>query len=98
MDFSDYFRVIGCRLIMSCYVGHSIRDFFLKDTITPQKGVPIRLNHIIYDSLLEKITQVMSYTHIAITEFIDTFFQRRQMQEGCNKTRQIFFPIMGQCS
>ena len=30
MNWSEYFRVIGCRLIMACYVGHSIRDLFLK--------------------------------------------------------------------
>ena len=47
MNLSDYFYVIGCRLIMACYVRHSIRDFFLKDTITTQKGAPIRLNYII---------------------------------------------------
>ena len=35
MNLSDYFRVIVCRLIMACYVGHSARDFFLKDPITP---------------------------------------------------------------
>ena len=47
MNLSEYFRVIGCRLIMACYVGHFFRDLFLKFPITPQKGAPIRLNHII---------------------------------------------------
>ena len=47
MNLSDYFHVIGCHLIMACYVGHSVRDLFLKDTITTQKGAPIRLNYII---------------------------------------------------
>ena len=27
---SDYFCVIGCHFIMACYVGHSVRDLFLK--------------------------------------------------------------------
>ena len=59
MNLSDYFRVLGCFLIMACYVGHYVRDLFLKDTITPQKGAPIRLNQIISRSRFEKITQVM---------------------------------------
>ena len=66
MNLSEYFPVIGCRLIMTCYVGHSIRDFFLNDSITPQKSVPIRLNHIISGRSLYKITQAISYTNIAI--------------------------------
>ena len=40
MNLSDYFCVIGCRLIMACYVGHSSRDLFLKDPTTPQKVAP----------------------------------------------------------
>ena len=60
MNFSDYFGVIGCRLIMVCYVGHYTRDFFLKYLITPHKGAPIRLNHIIYGRRLENISQVIS--------------------------------------
>ena len=40
MNLSDYFRVVVCRLIIACYVDHSFRDFFLKDTITPKKGAP----------------------------------------------------------
>ena len=35
MNLSEYFCVIVCRLIMACSVGHSIRYFFLKDTINP---------------------------------------------------------------
>ena len=35
MNMSEYFCVIGCCLIMNFYVDHSVRDFFLKDTITP---------------------------------------------------------------
>ena len=85
MNLSDYFCVIGCRLIMYWYVGHSARDFFLKYLITPQKGSPIWLNHIISVRRLEKITQVMSYTNLSIPEFNDTFFQQKQIQEGWNK-------------
>ena len=80
MNLSDYFLVIGCRLIMYCYVGHSVRGFFLKDHITPQKGAPIHLNHIISGRRLEKITQVISYTNIVIPDFNDPFFQQKQMQ------------------
>ena len=47
MNLSEYFCLIGCRLIMGFYVGHSVRDLFLKDPITPPKSTPIRLNHII---------------------------------------------------
>ena len=79
MNLSEYFFVIGFCLIMACYVGHSIRDLFLKDTTTPQKGSPIRLNHIISGRRLDNITQAMSCTNIAIPEFNDPFFQRRQM-------------------
>ena len=46
-NLSEYFCVVGCRLIMACYVGHSVKYLFLKDTITPQKGTPICLNRII---------------------------------------------------
>ena len=77
MNLSDYLRVIGCCLIMDCYGGHSVRDLFLKDPITPQKGTPIRRNHIVYGRLLENITQVMSYTNIAIPEFNNRLFQQR---------------------
>ena len=33
----------------------------------------------------------MSYTNISITEFNDTFFQQRQMQEGWNKNMAAHF-------
>ena len=59
-NLSDYFPVIGCRLIMACYVDPSIKELSLKDLITPQKGTPIQLNHIISGSRLEKITKIMS--------------------------------------
>ena len=91
MNLSEYFGVIGCRLIMACYVGQSIRDLFLKDPINPHKGSPIRLNHIIYGMRLEKITQVMSHTNIAIPEFNDPLFQHRQIQEGWNKNMAAHF-------
>ena len=77
MNLSEYFRVIGCRLIMVYHVGHYVKDFFLKDPITPDKGAPISLNHTISGRCLEKITQVMSYTNIAIPEFNDPFLQQR---------------------
>ena len=60
MNLSKYFHIVGCLLIMACYVGHYVRDFFLKDPIAPQKGAPMRLNHIISGRRPEKITQVMS--------------------------------------
>ena len=91
MNLIDYFCVIGCCLIMDCYVGHSVRDFFLNDHITPQKVDPIRLNHIISGRHLEKITHIMSYTNLAIPEFNDTFFQQRQIQEGWNKNMAAHF-------
>ena len=56
MNLSEYFCVIVCCLIMDCYVGHSVRILFLKDPITPQKGAPIRLNHIISGRHLDNIT------------------------------------------
>ena len=75
MNLSEYLRVIGCRLIMACCVGHYVRDLFLKYTLTPQKA-PIHLNHIISGRLLEKITQVMSYKNLAIPEFNELYFRR----------------------
>ena len=80
MNLSEYFCVIGFRLIMAWYVGHYARDFFFKDTITPLKDAPICLNHVISGRRLENITQVMSYTNISIPEFNDSFFQQRHMQ------------------
>ena len=91
MNLSDYFRAIGCRFIMACYVGRSVRDYFLKDPITPHKGTPIQLNHIISGRILEKITQVMSSTNISIPDFNDPLFQQRQMQEGWNKNMAAHF-------
>ena len=76
---------------MACYVGHSVRYFFLKGTFTLQKGAPIRLNHIISGRCLEKITQFMSYKNLATTEFNDTFFQQREIQEGRNKNMAAHF-------
>ena len=75
MKLSEYFCVIGCCLIMTYYVANSVRDFFLKDTITPQKCAPILLNHIISGRRLDNIPQVMSYTNLAIPEFNYPFFQ-----------------------
>ena len=46
----------------------------MDDTITPQKGAPIHLNHIISGMHLEKITKIMSYTNIAIPEFNELDF------------------------
>ena len=91
MNLSEYFPMIGCHLIMACYVGHSFRDFFVKDTITHQKCAPIRLNYIVSGRFLENITQVMSYTNLAITDFNDAFFQQRHMQEGRNKNTAAHF-------
>ena len=85
MKLVSIFLVIGCCLIMDCYVGRSIRDFFLKDPITLHKVAPIRLNHIISGRRLEKITQVLSYKNLAIPGFNYTSFQQRQIQEGWNK-------------
>ena len=82
MKLSEYFCVIGCHLIMACYIVHSVSDFFLKDPITPNKGAPIQLNHIIYGSHLDKITQIVSYTNLATPEFNVPFLQQRQMKEG----------------
>ena len=47
MNLSEYIHAVSFRLIMDFYVGHSVRDLFLKDYITPHKGSPIRLNHSI---------------------------------------------------
>ena len=91
MNFSEYFRVIGCRLIIDIYVGHYVRKFFFKDPINPQKGVPIRLNHIISVSHIENITQVLFYINLSIPDFSDPFFQQRQMQEGWNKNMAAHF-------
>ena len=86
MNFSEYFCVIFCHLIMACYVGHYIRDFFLKDTITPQKGAPIRLNHIISRRRLDNTTQVMSYKNIEITELNELDFWRHLVWEMVDNT------------
>ena len=86
MNLSEYFHVIGCRLIMDFYVGHYVRDFFLKDTITPQKGSPIHLNHIISGRRIENITQVMSYKNLSIPDFNDNFLKQSQINEGWNKS------------
>ena len=60
MVLGEYFCVIGCGIIMECYVGHSIRELFSKDLIIPQRGAPIHLNHIISGRRLEKINHAMS--------------------------------------
>ena len=36
----EYFCVIGCRLIMVCYVGHSVRELFFKEPLNLQKVPP----------------------------------------------------------
>ena len=91
INLSEFLCVIGCCLVIACYVGHSIRDLFLNDPITPHKGTPIRLNHIIYGRFLDNITQVMSYTNIAITEFNYPCFQQRQIQDGWHKNMVAHF-------
>ena len=91
INFSEYFRVIGCRLIMGCYFGHFVRDFFLKHPITPQKGATIYINHIISGRHLDKFTQVMSFPNLAIPDFNDPFFQKRQMQKGWNNNMAAHF-------
>ena len=91
INWSEYFHVIGYRLIMDCYVVHSVRYFFYKDPIIPQKGAPTSLNHIISGRSLEKINYVMSYTNLAITEFNYHFLQHMQIQEGWNKNMAAHF-------
>ena len=93
MVLGEYFCMIGCCLIMACYVGHSARDLFLKDPITPPKGAPIGLNHIISGRRLEKITQATSYINFPILEYDEPFFHQRQMEEGWNRNMaEIFDP------
>ena len=84
MVLSKYFRVIGCRLIMSCYLDHYVRDLFLRDTITSQKGSHIHLNPIISERQLGNITHAISYTNHKMMEYEDPFLQHRQMEEGQN--------------
>ena len=91
MNLSEYFNVMDCRLIMACYIGQSVRELFLNDPITPQKGPPICLNQIISGRRLDNITQVMSYSNIAISEFNDPFFQQRHIQEWRNKKMAVYF-------
>ena len=94
MNLSDYFHVIGYCLIMDCYVGHSVRDFFLKGPITPQKGAPIRLNNIIFGRSLGNTAYAMSYTYFTIPECGYPLLQQWQMEEGWNsKTAEIFDPL-----
>ena len=38
MNLSEYFCVIVCLLVIDCYVGNYVRDFFLEDPITPRKA------------------------------------------------------------
>ena len=73
MKLSEYICVIGFSLIIACYIGHYIKDFFFNYPITPQKGTPIHFNHIIYGIRLEKITHIMYYKNLDINEFNDTF-------------------------
>ena len=90
----EYFRVISCCLVMACYVGHSVRDFFLKGPITPQKGAPIRLNKIISGRSLGNTAYAMSYTYFTIPECGYPLLQQWQMEEGWNsKTAEIFDPL-----
>ena len=76
----EYLHGIGCRLTMTCYVGHSVRDLFSKYPITPKKGTHIRLNHIISGRRLEKITQAMSYTNIPIPNYDYPLFKLWEME------------------
>ena len=93
MNLSEYVCVSGCCSIMDCYVGHSVRDFFLKYPIISQKGTPICPDHIISGRGLDKITQVMPYKHFAIPGFNNIFFQQRQIQEVWKKNMAAqFFP------
>ena len=71
---------------MACYAGHFIRDFFINDPINPQKGASI-----ISGSRFEKITQVVYYTNLSITDFNNPFWQQKQMQEGWNKNMVAYF-------
>ena len=81
---SEYFCAIGCRLIMTWYVGPSIREFFSKGRIKTNKGDPTHPNQIIYGRRTKKITQPVSYQNLPITDYDDPFFQQRQMEEGWN--------------
>ena len=84
MVLCEYFCVIGCSLIMACYVGHYVRYFFLKDPITPPKGTTIPPNHIISGRLLGKIPHAMSYINFTITEYDYPFFTQKHTEEGRN--------------
>ena len=69
IQLSEFFCVVGCRLIMDYYVCESVRELLLKNIITPNKGAPMHLNHIISGRSLAQITQGMSYKNLAINEF-----------------------------
>ena len=92
MYLSDYLCVIGCILVMDCSVDYSIRDFFLKDPITPPERWPSSASTTSsLGGAFEKITKVISYKNIAIPELNDPFFQQSQMKEGCNKNMAAHF-------
>ena len=98
MKLSDYFCVISCSLIMDCYVGHYVRDFFLKYPITPQKCAPICLNDIIYGRSLDKITQVTSYKKLPFLSSMILFSKEADAGGVEQEHGSTFLPIVGQCS
>ena len=81
----EYFHVIGCCLIILCYVDHYVRDLFMRDTITPQKVSHIHLNPIKDERYLGDIIHVISYINHTILEYDEPFFQPRNMEEVRNR-------------
>ena len=95
----EYLRMIACRLIMACYVDHSVRGLFSNYSIKTQKGNPKCINKIISIRHLRNITYAMSYTNLPIKEYYDPFFRQHQMEEGRNRSMEAQFDLsISQCS
>ena len=80
MNFGEYFCAIGCRLIMACYVGHSLRDLFLKDTITPRKAHQTVSTKSSLGGALRRSIRLCFQKNIAVPDFNYYFFQKSKMQ------------------
>ena len=81
----EFYVWLGCRFFMACYEGVStVRDWWSNEPVSMWEGAPFRLNDFIDAGHFLNITQVLRYTNKPPPNFVDRFYDMRQLQDEFN--------------
>ena len=81
----EYVRWIGLTFSVGCYKGRSnCKQWFLRDPELREEGAPFHLNDWMTGNQYEQILQAHLYTNRDPPEYVDKFFEIRQLQEAWN--------------